>query len=194
MPNTWWVNDGGYGILPGNATVGGGGTPSAAGAVQFRSPIDAARAVGGRLPQAEYPSGYLGNIIDRRTDRLVQAVTERLTSRSYQRGVHKGSNISPKDYFWPEDDPKPDDGLRRQAKSVKVGNVLMAPRFAPKGNPVEILAHQGRTAGMSTPGDLGNQLATMRSMGISPAQNPIIPQDPDALRSMMPRYRSPGVK
>ena len=192
MANHWWVQDYGLNILPGNATTGGGGNlgnVAAAGAVQFRSPIDAARAASGRIPQAEYPDGYLGNIPwDRRRDRLAISVTDRLTSRSYQRGVHRGTQISPKDYFWPTDDVGPTDGLTRESLAMKAGNVLLVPKAAPRGNPVEMLAHQGRTAGMATPENLGNQLAEMRSMGIDPANNPIIPQDPESMRRMMPKY------
>ena len=192
MAQNWWVQDYGLNILPGNATTGGGGNLgniAAAGAVQFRDPLDARRAAAGRIGQAEYPDGYLGNIPwDRRRDRMAVNVAERLTARSYQRGVHRGAQVSPKDYFWPGDQPGPEDGIARQMASVRVGNVMIAPRFASRGNPVEYLAHQGRTAGMATPEALGSQLAEMRSMGIDPANNPIIPQDPESMRKMMPRY------
>lgn len=188
----WWVNDGGLGILPGSSATygGGGGNVTAAGAVQFRSPIDAARAAAGRLPQAEYPDGYLGNIIDRRSDRLIQAVKERLTDRSYQRGVHKGSRISPKDYLWPDGGVTPDAGLERQAATaMQAGNTQVVARYAPSLDPVERLAHQGRTAGMATPGELDAKMAEARAFGVSPAMNPIVPQDPRLMTGVfIPRY------
>jgi len=192
MAQHWWVADTGLNILPGNAAYGGSGNLGRlanSGAVQFRSNIDRDRAVGGRIPQAEYPDGYLGNMPwDRRRDRLAINVTERLTARSYQRGVHKGSRIPPKDYFWPSGEPQPMDGLKREARAVRSGNVLMVPRFAPTGNPVERISHMGKTAGMATPEETGLQLQRMRSMDVDPARNPVIPQDPDHIRAMIPRY------
>ena len=147
----------------------------------------AARAAHGKLPQAEWPDGYLGNIIDRHSDKLLQHVTDRMTSRSYQRGVHKGSRINPKDYFWPSDDMGPDDGLERQAMAQRVDGLILVPRSAPRGNPVEMLAHQGRTSGMATPGMLGQKMQEARDMGVDPASNPIVLQDA-ALRKMVPKY------
>lgn len=197
MGGQWWVADEGRYILPGNAAYGGGGNLgnlSNNGAVQFRSPIDRDRAVGGRIPQAEYPDGYLGNLSwDRRRDRLAINVTERLTAQSYQRGVHKGSRISPQDYFWPSDKPQPDSGLIREAQgAIRQGNVTLVPRFAPIGNPVERISHMGKTAGMATPEEQGLQMERMRSMGVDPSQNTIIPQDPESLRKIMPAYRTFG--
>lgn len=184
----WWVNEGGHpGILAGSNYGGGAGNVAASGAVQFRSPLDAARAASGKLPQAEYPDGYLGNITSRRGDRLVQHVQGRLTEQSYQRGVHKGSRIATQDYFWPAQDMGPEDGLKRESRAQRVGNVILVPRNAPKGSPVERLAHQGRTAGMATPGEVGRKMAEARSFGVDPALNPIVPPDP---KHFMPRYRT----
>jgi hypothetical protein len=184
----WWVNEGGHpGILSGSNYGSGGGNTAASGAVQFRSPIDQARAAGGKLPQAEYPDGYLGNIIDRRSDRLIQHVQNRLTEQSYQRGVHKGSRIESKNYLWPNGGVTPDAGLMRESRAERVGNVILTPRFAPIGNPVERLAHQGRTSGMATPGELGRKMEEARNAGVDPSMNPIIPMDP---KHFMPRYRT----
>jgi hypothetical protein len=186
---SWWVNEGGYpGILAGS-NYGTGGNQTAAGAVQFRGPLDAARAAAGRIPQAEYPDGYLGNIIDRRQDRLLQSVSNRLSEQSYQRGVHKGSRISPKNYFWPQGEVQPDAGLERQAMGVRVGNVILTPKSAPIGNPVEMLAHQGRTSGMATPGMLGQKMQEARDYGVNPGFNPVVIQD-QHLSTLRPKYRT----
>jgi hypothetical protein len=185
MAQNWWVNDDGLGILPGNATSGGGGSTGAAGAVQMRSPIDAARAAGGKLGQAEYPDGYLGTIIDRHSDKVIQEVKNRMTAQSYQRGVHKGSRIAPQEYMWPAQFT-PSDGLEREATGHRVGYTIQTPRFAPSLDPVERLAHMGKTAGMATPGDVGRKMEEARNMGVDPALNPIVPPDP---KIMVPRYR-----
>lgn len=187
MAQNWWVNDGGLNILPGNTTVGGGGgyPMSAAGAVQMRSPLDAARAAGGKLSQADYPDGYLGTIIDRRSDKLIQHVKNQMTAQSYQRGVHKGSRVDPESYMWP-DGFTPESGLMRQAYSQRVGNVIETPKFAPTGNPVERLAHMGKTAGMASPTEVGRAYQEAREFGVDPAMNPIVPPDP---KIMVPRYR-----
>jgi hypothetical protein len=111
-----------------------------------------------------------------------------MTSRSYQRGVHKGSRINPKDYFWPPDDVGPDDGLERQGAGLRTPDgLILVPRSAPRGNPVEMLAHQGRTAGMASPGMIGQKMQEAREYGVNPALNPIVLQD-IALRKMIPRY------
>jgi hypothetical protein len=191
MAQWWTVNDDGLGILPGNATVGGGGNVAAQGAVQFRSPIDAARASSGQLGQAQYPDGYLGTIIDRRSDKLIQAVKNQLTSQSYQRGVHKGSRVDPHDYLWPDGFVSPDSGLERQAAGAhRTGYTISTPRFAPLGNPVERLAHMGKTSGMATPGEIGKKLEEGRQFGVDSSMNPIIPQDPHLQEgTFIPRYR-----
>ena len=180
---SWWVNEGGYpGILAGS-NYGSGGNTAAAGAVQFRSPLDASRAAHGQIGQAQYPDGYLGNIVDRHSDKLLQHVSNRQTERSYQRGVHKGARINPKDYFWPDGEVHPDDGLAREAAAQRLpGGTLAVQRGAPAGNPIEMLAHQGRTAGMASPGMLGQKMQEARSYGVDPATNPIV------LQSMMPKY------
>ena len=183
----WWVNEGGFpGTLAGS-NFGSGGNVTASGAVQFRSSLDAARAAHGRIPQAEYPDGYLGNIINRRGDRLLESVSNRLTEQSYQRGVHKGSRISPKSYFWPTGQIQPEAGLEREALSRRVGATIPVPRSAPVGNPIEMLAHQGRTAGMASPGMLGQKMQEARDYGVDPAMNPIVLQDLH-LKTMTPRY------
>lgn len=111
---------------------GGGGSLPLTG---FRSILDARLAAAtGKTPEAQYPDGYLGSVVDRRQDKLLQTV--RNNARSYTRGVHKGSRISPTDYFWP-DDLTPFTTLEKRAQGDKK-------RFAQEGNPLERLAHGGK--------------------------------------------------
>jgi hypothetical protein len=71
-----------------------------------RSVLDARRMMYNRVPQAEYPAGYLGTITSRRGDRVLDSLKARVNQRSYQRGVHLGERIDPGDYLWPdEQDP-----------------------------------------------------------------------------------------
>lgn len=120
-----------YGVpLDGATAVGAGGTPSG-----FRSDLDARRSVAGRTPDAEYPDGYLGNVGSRREDRLLSAVQNRLTGRSYQRGVHKGDKIGSEDYFWPANF-NPESGLQAQAAGVKWTAI--------GSTPVEQINHMGK--------------------------------------------------
>lgn len=110
---------------------GGGGTPLTG----FRSILDARLAAAtGKTPEAQYPDGYLGSVIDRNQDKLLQTV--RNNARSYTRGVHKGSRIAPQDYFWP-DDLTPYTTLEKRLHGSKT-------RFAAQGNPLERLAHGGK--------------------------------------------------
>lgn len=192
MPTNWWVPGASGGnpgpTFPGGATTGGGGfTKQTAGAVQYRSPLDAARAARGSMPHAEYPDGYLGTIVDRREDRLLEAVQERLTERSYQRGIHKGEKIARTDYLWDTSVVDPMGRIRAQARATQVGNTMQVPRYAPTGNPVEKLAHMGKTAGLSAP----EQRQVYKQFGVSMAKNPVVIQDPgikEHMQKMLPRY------
>ena len=110
------------------------GQPGATALVGYRDALDARRTMsmgqgadGGRVPSAAYPDGYLGTIIDRRQDRLLDNLKSRITQRSYQRGVHKGERIDPADYYWPNEFG-PQSGLIAEAKGI---------RWAPIGDPVE---------------------------------------------------------
>lgn len=111
------------------AVGGGGGLPLAG----FRSILDARIAMAtGKTPEAQYPDGYLGSVIDRREDKLLQTV--RNNARSYTRGVHKGSRIAPTDYFWPDDfHPMTVMEYRMQGK-----------KWTQPGNPLERLVHDGK--------------------------------------------------
>lgn len=127
-----------------NQGGGGGGYQVPAG---YRNALDAARAGVPRTPGAEYPDGYLGTITDRREDKLLDAVSNKLTDRSYQRGVHVGSKIPNADYFWPEWF-NPATGLEYESAGAK---------FAPKGNIPERLAHMGKVP-WTSPEELGKAL------------------------------------
>lgn len=95
----------------------GGGFNGGAQAMSFRDPLDAARAGMGRnrIPSAEYPDGYLGNLKSRREDRLLQGIKDIVNKRAYTRGVHAGEKIEPDDYILPPEFAW-DSGLRRQAQ------------------------------------------------------------------------------
>jgi hypothetical protein len=89
----------------------------------------------GRTPEAEYPDGYLGNVKSRREDRLLDSLKNRLTQRSYQRGVHKGERIDPSDYFYPAG-LDPQRGLRAQARGQRQApafNLAVAPHLVNDG-------------------------------------------------------------
>ena len=88
-----------------------------------RDTLDAIRLGVGRIPSAEYPDGYLGNVKSRREDRLLDQVKARENQRAYQRGVHKGVAIEPGDYFWPEG-LDPQRGLRNEAKGIKTAPAM----------------------------------------------------------------------
>jgi hypothetical protein len=186
MANTtgWYVPNEGYN-QPGTHTVGGGGGD--AGAIQYRSTLDARRAAQGQLPYAQYPDGYLGTLSqDRRQDKLLDVITEKLTERSYQRGVHKGEKISRSDYYWP-DDANPMRRIRAEANYTLTPNTMDVRRYAPRGNPVERLAHMGKTAGLTPP----EQMKLYKQYGVSVAKNPVVISDPDhkaRMQKMLPNY------
>lgn len=187
MANTsnWYVPNEGTN-QPGAHTYGGGGTYNA-GVIQYRSTLDAKRAAHGQLPYAQYPDGYLGTLSqDRRQDKLLDNITEKLNQRSYQRGVHKGEKIDRSDYFWP-DDANPMRRIRAEANYTKTLYTMDVKRFAPRGNPVERLAHLGKTAGLSSP----EQESIYRQYGVSVAKNPVVIQSPDdkaRMMKMLPQY------
>ena len=194
----WWVRNDDLAPQGGAPVHGGGGSiglPSydTGGSVPYRNILDANRSAQGQIPGAAYPDGYLGNIIDRHQDKLLEKVKERLTDRSYQRGTHVGSKISPKDYFWDQGDPVTPDidpmaGIRRQASVKQEGNLKVTRRFTPTGNPVERLCHLGKTSGMSTPEEIG----LAKKYGVNPSVNPVVISDPNVRargKTLLPRYR-----
>jgi hypothetical protein len=172
--SNWYVPSQPYNGAPGQATYGGGGGYKSD-VIQYRSTIDAARAGHGQIGSAAYPDGYLGTLSqDRRQDKLLDAVKNKLTERSYQRGVHKGEKIDASDYFWPSGN-SPARGIEReQHTAVRGRNTISVKRFAPSGNPVERLAHLGKLGGLSAP----EQENLYKSYGVSIAKNPIVISDP----------------
>jgi hypothetical protein len=158
---------------PGAPVHGGGGGQTLAG---YRDILDARRsAATPRTPGAEYPDGYLGTVNSRREDRLLNAVQTRLTSRNYQRGVHKGEKIGANDYFWPPEFG-PMSGLEAQARGEKWTAI--------GSTPAEQINHMGK-----------NHLLTPEEMGRTAAQynvKEILPVDPvrqAKLTSMLPTWR-----
>jgi hypothetical protein len=130
-------NLGAGGMYGTNTNYGGGGVPVA------RSELDFLRLGVGRQPSAEYPDGYLGTIRTRRDDRgrpsstserVLDGTKQRVTQRSYQRGVHKGERVDQSSYWW-NSNMRADQGIRRQIAAAKKGvapkrfgiNPLLAP-------------------------------------------------------------------
>ena len=107
-----WSALGAGGLYGGNTMGSGSAMPVA------RSELEASRMGTGRVPQAEYPDGYLGSIRSRRDDRLLDSTKNRVNQRSYQRGVHKGERIDMGDYAWP-DEFNPQTGLVTQAAGMR---------------------------------------------------------------------------
>lgn len=158
----------------GSPAVGaGGGTLSG-----YRSMLDARRSAQGpgRTPQAEYPDGYLGNVPNRREDRLLKHVQSRLTNRSYQRGVHKGERVDPKDYYW---DPvvHPQAGLEAQAAGLK---------WSQSGStPEQRISSARSTEELVSPGDLSK---TAAQVGLkAPAE--INPVRSARMARLLPRWK-----
>ena len=116
----------------GSVAVGAGGgiNGSEQSLAGFRNILDAKKAMAtGKTPNAEYADGYLGNVSDRRGDKLLQHVRE--NARSYTRGVHKGSRIAAEDYFWTADF-NPMTGLEAQSRGKT---------WTAQGSPVERLVY-----------------------------------------------------
>ena len=123
-PHQNWQNLGASGMYGGATAYGAGGYGSVPVA---HDQMDALRMGVGRTPAAEYPDGYLGTIRTRREDRVLDSLKNRLTQRSYQRGVHRGERVDPSDYFYPSG-LEPDRGLRNQARGIRTAPLMeMAP-------------------------------------------------------------------
>jgi hypothetical protein len=139
----------------------------------------------------DYPDGYLGSIVGRRQDRVLQKVQERLTDRSYQRGVHVGSKMGTDAYFWGADF-NPDTRLEAEAEAQRV-NVMGATKYRvdrprPTGTPIEHLAHMGKTAGMMSP----EQESAARQYGVPPAYTADLDINSERAKRMahlLPSYR-----
>src|SRR5262249_9386294 len=146
----------------------------------------ARRSVAGQ--DSQYPDGYLGTIIDRHQDKLLSKIQQRLTDRSYQRGVHVGSKVGQQQYEW-DASVNPEAGLMRQAQTAipTLNGTIETARFCPPLDPVERLAHRGKPAGMSAA--QMNQVA--RQFGVDPGKNPVVNPDPDRrarMQKMLPPW------
>lgn len=171
MQDNFWINQAPWLATQGGPNGGGGGligTGVDSGAIQWRGPLDAARsgALGyGRIGEATYPDGYLDNVNSRRQDRLANEVSGRLSDRSYQRGIHKGTKMDPVQYFWPAECP-PDAGIRREMAARRAGTQLVK-RNVPVGQPVQVLVAGGKLSQLTDP----EKERVYSTYGINPAQN-----------------------
>lgn len=189
MSNFWIANfPGGVG-QPSAPAYGGGGTDM----LSARNPLDAKRQAAGFAPGASYPDGYLGNVGGRQNDKMA-VLQNRLTPTSYQRGVHVGEKQAQSAYFW-NDDMNPMMGLQRQLGAVAVDSegavVFATQRFAPHGNPVEMLVNDGKAGAM----DSRAQEQALRDLGGDPAKNPVTQVDPARaarMQNMLPRWSGVG--
>jgi hypothetical protein len=178
---------------PYSHTLGAGGGLYTRNAIQARNPLDARRVMAG--PDRNYPDGYLGSMSwDRRQDKLLEALGNQLNKRPYQRGVHKGSKVDSKDYFWPSDF-SPDQRLKEESKFVKSyhdGVITMDVKRATKhGSNIERLAHMGKVPSTGLAGAPQQNDGEARRMGVNPGVNPVVLMDATAkarLQKMLPQY------
>lgn len=155
-----------------------------------RDGLDAKRLAAGFAPGASYPDGYLGVITDRQEDKTMAVLQTRLTPTSYQRGVHAGEKQRQSAYYW-EPGFNPNTGLERQMMSqvvdVEGGIVMQSPRNTISGDPVEMLAHDGKFQAASD----RERDAMMRARGADPAKNPVMVTDPSRaarMRNQLPQW------
>jgi len=127
-------------------------------------------------PSAAYPDGYLGTITTRSEDKLLKNVKNRLTQRSYQRGVHKGERIDAHDYAW-RDGIDPQAGLENEATGL---------RWAPKGNLVERLAHGGNSDVLS-PQEMA-KIAPQYGLAYKPNKDVINPDRSERMSRYLPSW------
>lgn len=156
----WLHADNGYESAPDAPNVHHGPMPFA------RDTLDARRMMTGNYtPEAAYPDGYLGTIVSRRDDRLLNSVKDRAGKRSYTRGVHKGERVDPSDYYWDPTAITADDGILRGMAAVYTGETFLVQRMAPTGNEVVKLAQRDKLpvddVPVATPNPNG-QLARMK--------------------------------
>lgn len=114
--------------------AGGGGTP----VVGARSALDMRRMMqSGRIPDAQYPDGYLGTSTGRHQDKLLNSYgASTRYDRPYDRGVHKGDKLDRADYSWPSW-LNMETGLKNQAAGK---------RWAPRGTPADVPSIPGTNA------------------------------------------------
>lgn len=152
---------GGYNTL-GNDT----GQPINGPTPVFRDEKDRRLQAFGATPDTQYPDGYLGQLTDRRGDRLG---TTRSNNVAYRRGVHKGERVNPGDYLWPEEF-NPMTGIQYEKKGQK---------FAPTGAAPVILVNDGKAGprGIPTGGIPREQLEIINE------------QRRSMLRTLVPQWR-----
>jgi len=186
--SNWFVPGDAYNS-PSSHMVGGNGGLYGRNVPNFRNPLDARRSIA-KEGQEGTPDGYLGfQSGDRRQDKLLQELGNQLNKRPYQRGVHKGSKIAPKDYFWPTDF-KPDLRLKAEAHYIQTEYTMDVKRAVFKGSPIERLAHMGKIPSTGLAG-APQQMNEARRLGVNPGVNPVVLMDPSAkarLQRMLPQY------
>lgn len=183
--NFWIANfPGGVG-QPSAPAYGGGGADMLA----ARDPLDAKRQAAGFAPGASYPDGYLGNVGGRQNDKMAVLQT-RLTSTSYQRGVHVGEKVPKNAYSWSAD-MNPTMGLERQMQAIPVdqegGLVYQNARQSVTGNPVEMLANDGKMASATT----REQEQALIDRGGDPSMNPVTQLSPTRAARMQATHMLP---
>lgn len=162
----------------GSTAYGGGGgmNGSEVKLAGFRNILDARRAMPeyAKTPGAQYPDGYLGSIVDRRSDKMMQAVRNNV--RSYTRGVHKGSRIERQDYFWTKDFNM-ETGLQFQAQGKK---------WTASGSPTERLVYSDGFMSQAEEAQLREEL----NLPVDPQmRGSLDPNVKTAMRKNLPGWR-----
>lgn len=176
----WWQTSN---IGPGS-NYGYGGTPG-----PWKSNLDAKRSAAATPTATDYPDGYLGTIIDRRQDKLMNKVGSRLNDRSYQRGVHVGEHVDPNEYHW-QGQVNMTSGIQNQmnARVNRLnGNTYDVPRQKPSGSTVERLVNLGKDD-ITDPAERDE---LYRQYGVNPNMKDIIvdPVKAEKMRHMLPTWR-----
>lgn len=130
----------------------------AGGLPYFRDPLDFARsAFGRRTPEGQYPSGYLGELGNRR-QRTLDDLHAKQPRKPTDRGVHRDHKLQADDYIWPEEF-HPLSQLGNTERFVSPAMVMEAGLAPPQSDPdrrAELLRmapgwSSGGPAGMAIP-------------------------------------------
>lgn len=187
MSNNLWLNQSPFTDTRGGPNSGGGGYGEA---IQYRSPLDAMRAnAGGRQGEAEYADGYLGSdIVGKQSDKLQQSVTDRMTDRNYQRGVHAGAKMNRAEYEWPMEFSL-ESRLEAESYPGWDGDMLTVPRAVPVIDPVDYLRHGGSQANMTDP----EKERIYQHYGIQSTISPdqVMPLKPELAKEWLPPWSTP---
>ena len=184
MSNNLCLNQSPFTDTRGGPSGGGGGY----GEGVYRSSIDAARAnAGARMGEAGYPDGYLGDSTIRQENKLARNVTERMTDRAYQRGVHRGGKMPREEYSWPGDFTLM---TRLQAEAMPGwdGDCMTVVRSAPVPDGMEYLRHGGSQNALA---DADKQQVYQR-LGIQYTipQDSVTPMEPAFVKEWLPPWSS----